>query len=45
VSRHPRIAELDINPFIAAPDRERALALDARLRVGPLEAATSGSGA
>jgi acyl-CoA synthetase (NDP forming) len=31
--RHPRIAELDINPFLAAPDRQRAVALDVRLRV------------
>jgi acetyltransferase len=41
-SRHPRIMELDVNPFLAAPDRERALALDARLRVGPLESAAPG---
>jgi acetyltransferase len=33
--RHPRIQELDINPFLAGPDRERARALDARIRVGP----------
>jgi acetyl coenzyme A synthetase (ADP forming)-like protein len=33
--RHPRIMEFDINPFIAAPDRARARALDVRLRVGP----------
>ena len=32
--RHPRIRELDINPFLAAPDRESALALDVRIRVG-----------
>jgi acetyl coenzyme A synthetase (ADP forming)-like protein len=38
--RHPRILELDINPFLAAPDRQRALALDVRLRVGPREPAT-----
>jgi acyl-CoA synthetase (NDP forming) len=42
-SRHPRITELDINPFIAAPDRQRALALDARLRVGPPDPADLGS--
>jgi acetyltransferase len=41
--RHPRIMELDINPFVAAPDRQRALALDARLRVGPLETAAPDS--
>jgi acetate---CoA ligase (ADP-forming) len=33
--RHPRIRELDINPFLAGPDRESAKALDARIRVGP----------
>jgi acyl-CoA synthetase (NDP forming) len=31
--RHPQIAELDLNPFLAAPRGERALAVDARLRV------------
>src|SRR6185436_19435633 len=31
--RHPRIQELDINPFLAAPPHSRAVALDARLRV------------
>lgn len=33
--RHPRIRELDVNPFLAGPDRDSAKALDARLRVGP----------
>jgi acetyltransferase len=33
--RHPRIRELDINPFLAGPDRDSARALDARIRVGP----------
>ena len=33
--RHPRIQELDINPFLAGPTRETAIAVDARLRVGP----------
>ena len=32
--RHPRIRELDINPFIAAPDKASAVAVDARIRVG-----------
>lgn len=32
--RHPRVRELDINPFLAGPDRASALALDARIRVG-----------
>ncbi len=33
-SRHPRIRELDINPFLATPDRPSARALDVRIRVG-----------
>jgi acetyl coenzyme A synthetase (ADP forming)-like protein len=33
--RHPRIRELDINPFLAGPDRRNARALDARIRLGP----------
>jgi|CXWL01.1.fsa_nt_gi acetyl coenzyme A synthetase (ADP forming)-like protein len=32
--RHPRITELDINPFLAAPDRAQAKAVDVRIRVG-----------
>ena len=31
--RHPRIAELDLNPFLAAPAGKPSLAVDARLRV------------
>ncbi len=31
--RHPRIQELDINPFLAAPGRAAAKALDVRIRV------------
>jgi acetyltransferase len=34
VARHPRIQELDINPFLAAPRRDECLALDVRIRVG-----------
>ncbi len=33
--RHPRIRELDINPFLAAPRGGRAVALDVRIRVEP----------
>jgi len=33
VTRHPSIREIDINPFLAAPERSQALALDARIRV------------
>ncbi|HUO86830.1 MAG TPA: acetate--CoA ligase family protein, partial [Thermoanaerobaculia bacterium] len=36
VQRHPRIRELDINPFLAASQREAAVAVDVRLRVGPV---------
>ncbi len=32
--RHPRISELDLNPFLAGPDRTSAVAVDARIRVG-----------
>lgn len=31
--RHPGIRELDINPFLAGPDRNSARAVDARIRV------------
>jgi len=33
VTRHPRIVELDVNPFLAAPMRQAAKALDVRMRV------------
>lgn len=32
--RHPRIVELDINPFLASPNRADAMAVDVRVRVG-----------
>jgi len=32
--RHPRIRELDINPFLAAAQRSQAKAVDVRIRVG-----------
>lgn len=32
--RHPRIQEVDINPFLAGADRAHARAVDARIRVG-----------
>ena len=32
--RHPRIQELDINPFLAGADEETCRALDVRIRVG-----------
>ena len=31
--RHPRIREVDVNPFLAGPDRAHARAVDARIRV------------
>jgi acetate---CoA ligase (ADP-forming) len=34
VTRHPRIVEIDVNPFLAAPNRQAAKAVDARIRVG-----------
>ncbi len=34
VERHPEIRELDVNPFLAGPDRESSKALDVRIRVG-----------
>ncbi len=33
--RHPAIRELDVNPFLAAPSRRTARALDVRIRVEP----------
>jgi acetyl coenzyme A synthetase (ADP forming)-like protein len=33
-ARHPRIRELDVNPFLAAADPAHAKALDVRIRVG-----------
>jgi acyl-CoA synthetase (NDP forming) len=42
--RHPDILELDVNPFLAAPSRREAKALDARIRVGkPAASAASAS--
>jgi acetyl coenzyme A synthetase (ADP forming)-like protein len=43
VARHPRIVELDVNPFLAAPTRQAAKALDVRMRVSG--AATRAPGA
>ena len=34
VTRHPRIQELDVNPFLAAPRGGAPAALDVRVRVG-----------
>jgi acetyl coenzyme A synthetase (ADP forming)-like protein len=33
VTRHPRVTELDINPFLAAPEGKGSVALDVRIRV------------
>ena len=35
VEHHPRIVELDINPFLAAAERPFARAVDVRIRVSP----------
>ena len=35
--RHPRITELDINPFLASAEYQSALAVDVRIRVGSVE--------
>ena len=35
VERHPRVRELDINPFLATPERASSRALDARIELGP----------
>jgi acetyl coenzyme A synthetase (ADP forming)-like protein len=42
VQRHPRVRELDLNPFLAAPDRAHAKALDARIRVAGPEGEVQG---
>ena len=43
VTRHPRITELDLNPFLAAPAGGDAAALDVRIRVAPVPAPGGGS--
>ncbi|MEZ5330669.1 MAG: acetate--CoA ligase family protein [Thermoanaerobaculia bacterium] len=40
--RHPRIRELDINPFLTAPEGEASVALDVRVRVGDAQGAHHG---
>ncbi|HZD06074.1 MAG TPA: acetate--CoA ligase family protein, partial [Longimicrobiales bacterium] len=42
VGDHPRIAELDINPFLAFP--ESGLAVDARIRITPGESPSASAG-
>ena len=32
-ARHPRLTELDVNPFLAGEDRARSRAVDARVRI------------
>jgi acetyltransferase len=34
IADHPRIAELDINPFVAHADATRGGAVDVRIRLG-----------
>jgi acetyltransferase len=43
--RHPRLRELDVNPFLAAADPASAKALDVRIRVGAPGGVTSGTDA
>ncbi len=31
---HPRIVEMDVNPFLAFPEADRCLAVDGRMRIG-----------
>jgi acetyltransferase len=31
----PEIAEMDVNPLLAFPERERCVAVDGRIRLGP----------
>ncbi len=35
VGDHPEIREMDINPFLAFPEREHCAAVDARIRIAP----------
>ncbi|MCL7991473.1 MAG: acetate--CoA ligase family protein, partial [marine benthic group bacterium] len=35
VGDHPEIREMDINPFLAFPEREKCAAVDARFRISP----------
>ena len=41
--RHPRIEELDVNPFLAGRDREGSAALDVRIKVTGLQTPVTGS--
>jgi len=41
--RHPRILELDMNPFLAAPHAEQARAVDVRIRIGQPSAQSEGA--
>jgi acyl-CoA synthetase (NDP forming) len=42
--RHPRIVELDLNPFLATPERSPAKALDVRIRTAAEPDKTKGRG-
>ena len=37
VGDHPEIQEMDINPFLAFPEGQASVAVDARFRVGPAD--------
>ena len=36
VGDHPEIQEMDINPFLAFPEGETSMAVDARFSIGPV---------
>jgi acetyltransferase len=38
----PEIAEMDVNPFLAFPERERCVAVDGRIRLGPADGPVGG---
>jgi acetyltransferase len=37
VLEFPEIAEMDVNPFLAFPERERCVAVDGRIRLRPTD--------
>ena len=40
--RHPRIEELDLNPYLAAPVGKPSVAVDVRIRLGADQGSPSG---
>jgi acyl-CoA synthetase (NDP forming) len=39
----PEIAEMDINPFLAFPERDRCVAVDGRIRLQPPDSPDDGA--